>query len=310
MRIRKVINKTYIVNRILPITIIFSSLTFLAGCQEVNSRQTRTPTFISETQAEMTNTPEQAEIKNELIPTSDNYTVLGIPPGEFLPILEDHYLDSNPLAYIPSFGSNIMPKSNILEIEDMFWLQVQYQDFRGWIDYSFLAEQQGQIPDDLIDLGQKILIMLKHYQYNHLQELIHPELCLRFSPYPYLNTSNLIFCGTDLDNFTSSNDTLLWGRFDGTGDPISLTFQDYHERFIYDQDYLHSPVVGFNVEVSSGNSINNIDEVYVDFLTIEYHFPSIDPQYGGMDWRSIRLVFVEEGDSWYLVAIIHGEWTI
>jgi hypothetical protein len=45
-------------------------------------------------------------------------------------------------------------------------------------------------------------------------------------------------------------------------------------------------------------------------MMIEYYFPGFDPQYGGLDWRSIRLVFVQHGMDWYLTAIIHGEWTI
>jgi hypothetical protein len=29
-----------------------------------------------------------------------------------------------------------------------------------------------------------------------------------------------------------------------------------------------------------------------------------------MDWESLRLVFQEEGGVWYLVGVIHDEWTI
>jgi len=30
-------------------------------------------------------------------------------------------------------------------------------------------------------------------------------------------------------------------------------------------------------------------------MVVEYHFPGIDPQYGGLDWRSLRLVFQQSG---------------
>jgi UDP-N-acetyl-2-amino-2-deoxyglucuronate dehydrogenase len=30
----------------------------------------------------------------------------------------------------------------------------------------------------------------------------------------------------------------------------------------------------------------------------------------GMDWRSLRLVFEKKNDIWYLVGIIHDQWTI
>ena len=44
---------------------------------------------------------------------------------------------------------------------------------------------------------------------------------------------------------------------------------------------------------------------------MEYHVPGTNPDYGGMDWRSLRLV-MEEGDDgkWDLRAVIHDEWTI
>jgi (p)ppGpp synthase/HD superfamily hydrolase len=29
-----------------------------------------------------------------------------------------------------------------------------------------------------------------------------------------------------------------------------------------------------------------------------------------MDWRSLRLVFEKKNDIWYLVGIIHDQWTI
>jgi hypothetical protein len=44
-------------------------------------------------------------------------------------------------------------------------------------------------------------------------------------------------------------------------------------------------------------------------MIVEYYFPGFDPQYGGMDWRSLRLVFSDHGGTWYLAGIIHDEWT-
>ncbi len=113
-----------------------------------------------------------------------------------------------------------------------------------------------------------------------------------------------------MENLINSEDPSSWGHFDGTGNPINLTFSDYHQQFVYDQDYFKPAVIGFNIEVSTGNAINNIREIFPDGVMIEYHFPGIDPQYGGLDWRSLRLVFIPENGHWYLAAIIHGEWTI
>jgi hypothetical protein len=42
---------------------------------------------------------------------------------------------------------------------------------------------------------------------------------------------------------------------------------------------------------------------------VEYHFTGFEPDYGGLDWRSLRLVFMQDGDEWFLIGIVHDEWT-
>jgi len=45
-------------------------------------------------------------------------------------------------------------------------------------------------------------------------------------------------------------------------------------------------------------------------VIVEYYFPGFDPDFKGMAWRSLRLVFQELQDQWYLTGVIHSEWTI
>lgn len=241
---------------------------------------------------------------------SERYAVIGVAWGSFLSVHEKPSEESPVLEQIPSYGTDIQRSGEVLREGDASWIFVRHDETTGWVDKKFLAEQYGTLPEELIMLGQHVTGLLKDGQYNQLLPLIHPGSCLRFSPYQYLNTDNRIICPSELASYTSSTEPFTWGRFDGTGEPINLTFIEYHQQFVFDLDYQTPGVVGFNVEVSSGNSINNIREIYPDGIMIEYYFPGIDPQYGGMDWRSLRLVFIPENDQWFLAAIIHGEWTI
>jgi len=102
----------------------------------------------------------------------------------------------------------------------------------------------------------------------------------------------------------------VWGAYDGTGDPINLTFEGYYNKFIYDVDFANAKIIGNNTVVGHGNSLINISEVYPGAVFIEYHFPGFDPQYNGMDWRSLRLIFEEKDGAWYIVGIVHDQWTI
>ncbi len=273
----------------------------LSGCSEVpKPAPTITPVEIQPTQV----------ISLEIEELFDRYSVVGIAQDSYLSVHGKPSADSLVVGQIPSYGTDILPTGDIYQQGNITWVFIGHQDTVGWVDLGFLAEQHGTLPKDLIILGQQVLASLKTEQYDQLLPFIHPETCLRFSPYQNLNPDNQIVCPPDLASLTGSLEPITWGQFDGTGKPIDLTFFDYHQQFVYDQDYLKSSVIGFNLEVSSGNSINNIQEIFPNGIMIEYHFPGTDPRYGGMDWRSLRLVFVPENDQWYLTAIIHGEWTI
>ncbi|NLE25228.1 MAG: hypothetical protein GX625_07790, partial [Clostridiaceae bacterium] len=80
--------------------------------------------------------------------------------------------------------------------------------------------------------------------------------------------------------------------------------------FIYDVDFASAEKIGYNEILGHGNTLENSAEVYKDSMVVEYHFPGLDPQYEGMDWRSLRIVFEKHNDTWYLVGIIHDQWTI
>jgi hypothetical protein len=82
-----------------------------------------------------------------------------------------------------------------------------------------------------------------------------------------------------------------WGVYDGSGAPIDLPFAAYYERFVYDADFARPDVVGLDETIGQGNTLNNIAEVYPGAVTVEYHLAGFDPQYAGLDWRSMRLVF-------------------
>ena len=60
----------------------------------------------------------------------------------------------------------------------------------------------------------------------------------------------------------------------------------------------------------NGSAIENVTEAYPDASFVEYHFDQLDPQYGGLDWCSLKLVFVSRDGAWKLVGIIHSQWTV
>ncbi len=171
------------------------------------------------------------------------------------------------------------------------------------------AVQSGQ--SSLFSTALTVVELLKAKDMVALANHIHPVKGVRFTPYPYVDLqADLVFTSQQITNLLQSSQVYTWGSFDGTGDPIDLTFSDYYDRFVYDADYANAHLIGNNIEIGTGNAIHNIPQAYPNATFIEFHFTGFDPQYSGMDWRSLRLVFENQNNTWYLVGIVHGEWTI
>ena len=89
-----------------------------------------------------------------------------------------------------------------------------------------------------------------------------------------------------------------------------LTIEEYFKKFIYAADFLNAEKVSINQKNGQGNSINNIVEIYKPCDFVESHFAGFDKSLGGMDWQSLRLVFKKYNDKYYLVGVVHDQWTI
>ena len=161
-----------------------------------------------------------------------------------------------------------------------------------------------------LPLSMEILELIKNKQYDKLAS--HIKDSILFSPYGYIDIANGIkFTATSLASyFYKKRDTKLnWGSYDGSGETISLTATEYFQKFVYDVDFLNAPNISLNKTLSHGNSLNNLAAVYKNSIYTEFYFPGFDKKYGGMDWRSLKLVFKRATGKLYLIAIIHDQWT-
>lgn len=161
------------------------------------------------------------------------------------------------------------------------------------------------------DAAAKAIAALKDYDQEALSKMVHPEKGVRFTPYAYVEADkDIVLTAQQIKQAGSDDKKYIWGSYDGSGEPIELTFEEYYKKFVYDTDFANAKEIAYNETLGKGNSLDNSKEFYKDAFIVEYHFPGIDPQYQGLDWRSLRLVFEELEGSWYLVGIIHDQWTI
>ncbi|NLL71870.1 MAG: hypothetical protein GX238_12170 [Epulopiscium sp.] len=173
------------------------------------------------------------------------------------------------------------------------------------------VEEKGTKAESLIIHSQKLIELLRDKKIEEFSKYIHPTKGIRFSPYAYIDVDkDLIFQTQEIVELWKGSEKYTWGAYDGSGFPIELTLQEYYEQFIYDVDFVNPQMIGNNTVIGKGTTVNNIAEAYPDGVFIEYHFDHIDPQYAGIDWRSLRLVFEKIEDAYYVVGIVHDQWTI
>lgn len=144
-----------------------------------------------------------------------------------------------------------------------------------------------------------------------LAAYVHPERGVAFTPYSTVDPeSDLIFTAGQIKNLAQDPTIYTWGFQDGRGDPIQMTMIEYFKRYVYDKDYTQAPEIGVDRVMTGGNALENLTEAYPGCRFVDFSYPSADPVNDGMDWTSLKLVFQPEVERWYLVGIVHGEWTI
>lgn len=208
--------------------------------------------------------------------------------------------DVNPLTYN---DRTYLPARAILEKTGVF------------VDYDEASETVIlKSENTLLSRANLVLHYLKYKDLKQLATLAHPAKGVTFSPYADVSDESLNFSAADIKKL---DDTKLyhWGEFDGSGHPMNLSFSDYYNRFIYPADFINAERIGNNTIMGRGTTINTIAETYPNGKFIEYNFdfPSSETNKNGLNmtgsWQSLRLVFEEADNEWYLVAIVHDCWT-
>jgi len=194
---------------------------------------------------------------------------------------------------------------------------------RTYLPVRAVAEQSGIFVDyddrtsevilrsenELLNRANLVLHYLKYRDFQQLSPFVHKNNGVTFSPYAYTEDDAINFTPAQMAAL-KADDRYMWGFFDGSGFDIDYTVEEYISRFVYDDDFIQAPTIGVNTLIQTGNTISNLEEAYPGARFVEYHIPGVNPDYGGMDWKSLRLVFLRTGGQWMLTGVVHDQWTI
>ena len=144
-----------------------------------------------------------------------------------------------------------------------------------------------------------------------LSAVAHPTRGVRFTPYPFVQVAkDVVLMRSELTGAYRDTKARTWGVSDGKGDPITLTFADYGARYVWSRDFLAATKTSYNKPIGTGNSVDNTAEAYPNAILYEAYDPGPVPADEPFRWQSLRLLFEDVGGSWYLVGVVHAEWTI
>lgn len=162
----------------------------------------------------------------------------------------------------------------------------------------------------LLEQAEAVLEELQGEDYAGLSQLIHPEKGVTLTPFSTVSTEyDRTLSAVEVADLPEDEEIYVWGVMDGSGAPIRSTCTDYFARFVYNADYAQAPEIGVDTILMSGNALENVSDAYPQARFVDYTFPGIDPAKQGYDWCSLKLVFEPWENDWYLVGLIHSEWT-
>lgn len=151
---------------------------------------------------------------------------------------------------------------------------------------------------------------LRDRDWTALAGVVHPEKGVTFTPYSSVSDSDLCFTAGEVAAFGDDSKVYLWGSYDGSGAPMSLTVEEYFSQFVSNADYTAAPFLAVDRVISSGNAVENVADAYPEGRFVELYYDGLDETQEGFDWCALKLVFEPVDGALMLVGVIHSQWTI
>lgn len=162
---------------------------------------------------------------------------------------------------------------------------------------------------NLQELNNEILQILKAKKFTELAKFIHPEKGVRFSMYGYIDTAtDKLFTREDFIRYIDTDVKFTFGHKDGTGEIYQTSLKNYLTEWVYQRDFLEASYLENEIK-GKGNTLNNLREVFPDAAFTENYIVGSE-EYAYMDWSALRFVFEKSDGKYYLIAVINDQWTV
>jgi len=177
------------------------------------------------------------------------------------------------------------------------------------------AQRQPVVAEDpenaeMTLLAYTVLDYIRDDDFVSLSRVVHPIYGIVLSPYATINLStNQRFSVEEIATLNMDSHVYMWGVYNGSGEPITLTPPEYFKKFVPAADHINAPVIGINRIVRSGNALENMVDVFPNVRFVDFHIPEGETA-DELGWSSLRLGFEEYDGHLRLIVIIYNTWTV
>lgn len=166
-----------------------------------------------------------------------------------------------------------------------------------------LKPQEAQVA--LGSLPMRAMWALESNDLPTLAKLAHSK-GVRISPGAFAEKDDKTFSPAQIRRLNRGT-KYLWGSYDGSGDPIRLSWAAYRREFLWNHDYSKGKL-SFNTFTHRGNRANNLSQAYTDAIFVE-SFVDSTPEPGGINWGSLWTIWKRENGTWKLRGLANDYWT-
>ncbi len=251
---------------------------------------------------------------------ADDFFVWGVEPDDVLNVRTGPGV-ANPIITALDPNQQGVRRFDVTEfVGDDRWGAIEVAGGAGWVNLAFLRPAgtrpptiEGTIDPRTETAADDVQAGLGAGEYETLSGFVDPARGVAISVYAYVGDDAQVLSPEQVAGAATDDSVLLWGYTDGEGAPIETTIAERLETIAGDTGITSTDVIGFDLRVGSGNSIDNIADRFPGASVVEYHFDGTS-LYGDFDWSSVRFVFDTEDlaptGRPALLAIVQDTWTI
>ncbi len=180
-----------------------------------------------------------------------------------------------------------------------------------WLVYSGVTSQ-GIVADTSKDLWRtsvEIINLLSAKDYAKLEAMVS-SAGLSVNDNPSLDLTKHHISKENISEIPYDSTTMLWGYEDGRGDPINVTTQAFIEQYVFSKNFLMTDSINVNrIKDGGTNNANTLLQDISGRNFVAFYYQG-DPQYPGMTWMTLYLIFDVENGAYKLRGITRNQWTI